>query len=199
MIGATLLSLIPFYLIGSIPTGQLIARSKGVDLTKQGSGNVGATNALRVLGKWAGILTLLGDCLKGMLAIQIARVVNNSPDYLALVAFATVAGHCLSIPGVLKGGKGVATSFGVMAALLPTEALGALGIFVLVFVLSKMVSLSSISAMLAIPVLAMIGAGPEEYLYASGCISLLVVFRHKENLQRITEGKEPKFDLSIKK
>jgi len=197
MIVVLILLLLPFYLIGAIPTGQLLARARGVDLSQHGSGNVGATNALRVLGKRAGVLTLSGDVAKGALAVMLARLINNSSGYLALVAFVTVAGHCFSIPGKLKGGKGVATALGVLGSLLPGATAFALLVFVIILWLSKLVSLSSVSAVLALPIAAMVLAAPDDLVYGAVCIALLVTYRHKANLQRIIEGREEKISVNI--
>ena len=104
------LSLIPFYLLGAFPTGYLIARMNGVDVTAVGSGNVGATNVSRVVGKKAGIVTLLVDVFKGAFGVAVASGLSTSTLFVALCAVAVVAGHCFSVPPYLKGGKGVATA-----------------------------------------------------------------------------------------
>src|SRR5262245_36849666 len=127
------LALIPFYLLGAFPTGQLVARFHRIDLTAAGSGNIGATNAARVLGKKAGVAVLGGDVLKGALACAIAGLVFANPAMQGWAGFAAVAGHCFSIPGKLKGGKGVATGLGTFLYLSFASALFAIAVFALFF------------------------------------------------------------------
>lgn len=187
----TTASLLPFYLIGAFPTGHLVARAQGVAIEEHGSGNVGATNVLRTLGKKAGALTFGGDFLKGLLAAAIGTALGG-PAYGAYAGAAAVLGHCFSIPGKLRGGKGVATAFGVFAFCTPLGALGAFGAFAVTLKLGKMVSLASITSALVAPLFAIFLAAPDEVLPALGAISLLVVWRHRPNIQRIVEGREPK-------
>ena len=188
---AYLFALIPFYLIGTIPTGHLIAMREGVKIDEHGSGNVGATNVTRVLGKKKGALTLLGDVLKGFLAVAIASLLTSNTSLPALAAFTVVAGHCFSIPGKLKGGKVVATALGVILYISPLLALLALLIFATVLKLFKMVSLASVTAVLATPLAALFADVSNDFQLALAAIALLVVYRHKSNLIRITRGEEP--------
>ena len=186
-----LLSLIPFYLLGTFPTGILVARYYGVDITSKGSGNVGATNVGRVVGKKAGILTLIGDLLKGILAVGIASLLARTEWYGALAGVAVVCGHCFSIPPYLKGGKGVATSLGVIVSLSPLLGLSGLIIFGVLFYLKRIVSLASVAAALGVPLVGLGFGYPDYIIGALAPITLIVVFRHKQNLDRLVKGTEP--------
>ena len=186
------LSLIPFYLLGAFPTGYLIARMNGVDITAVGSGNVGATNVSRVVGKKAGIVTLLVDVFKGAFGVAVASGLSTSTLFVALCAVAVVAGHCFSVPPYLKGGKGVATALGVILVLSVQTGVVALLVFSGMFAAKRIVSLSSISAALAVPAYAMAANLPGHVAAAEACIAVLLVYRHRENLQRLIEGREPK-------
>jgi glycerol-3-phosphate acyltransferase PlsY len=191
-----LLSLLPFYLLGSFPTGYLIAKAKGVDITASGSGNVGATNVARVVGKRSGIFTLLGDLVKGCLGVLLARLIGVADWFVASAAVAVVLGHCFSVPPYLKGGKGVATALGVLCALKPFSAVVALVSFGVVFYISRIVSLASVAAALIVPAAALIAGVAEVDAIAIASIGLILVARHEENIKRLIAGKEPRFSAS---
>ena len=195
---ATLIALIPFYLIGTFPSGYLLAKLRGVDITKQGSGNVGATNVARSLGKKAGMLTLVLDLTKGLLAIYLASLLADQGWFVAAAAVAVVCGHCFSIPPLLKGGKGVATGLGVLIALAPGAGVTSVVIFVLLFSATRFVSLSSIVATLSAPIYSLVTNQPEAKSLALMAIALVIVYRHRENIQRLIEGRETKFRASRK-
>jgi glycerol-3-phosphate acyltransferase PlsY len=188
-----LAALVPFYLVGAFPTGILVAKSYKVDITTQGSGNVGATNVARVIGKKAGIITLFGDVLKGVVGVVIAGLVVDKAWFAAAAGIALVLGHCFSIPPKLKGGKGVATALGVTLALHPWSAAVAVASFAVVFAASRLVSLSSISAALMVPLGGFLFNLQEATTIALATIGLVVVARHKENIRRLIEGREPTF------
>ena len=188
----TACSLLPFYLLGTFPTGYLISKSQGVDISSVGSGNVGATNVMRALGKKAGLFTLLGDILKGLAAVAIASALSGRNDYACYAGIAVVAGHCFSIPGKLKGGKGVATALGVILFLSPTAALFVIAIFAAVLEMWKMVSLASVSASLIAPIFTMLTGQPDYLNQSFAAIALIITYRHRANLSRIAQGKEPK-------
>lgn len=194
-----ILKLIPFYLIGAFPTGMIIAKLNGVDITKTGSGNVGATNLARTLGKKAGILTLLGDLGKGVISIVICHYfLSKNLDTKALVALITVLGHCFSLPK-LRGGKGVATSLGVILAISPKIALGALLVFVVIFAIFKIVSLSSITAAIFLPILFFLSnMGDVRSVHYIMLISFVVILRHYPNIKRLLKGEEKKFSFGKK-
>lgn len=189
------LSALPFYLLGCIPTGVMIARANGLDLTKTGSGNVGATNVARTLGKKAGIFTLLGDLGKGLIAVLLARLISADNLLPSIALVAVIAGHCFSIPGKLKGGKGVATALGGFLAYYPPAALVGIVCFFLIFAIKRIVSLSSVIAALMIPLTAVFLEAPEGYFYTLCICSLIVVYRHKENLVRLSRGEEKAFSF----
>ncbi|MCL4123377.1 UNVERIFIED_CONTAM: hypothetical protein GTU68_025290 [Idotea baltica] len=183
------------YLLGAFPTGLLIAKIHKVDLLSQGSGNVGATNVARVIGKKYGIITLVADILKGLMTVVIASIFLKNSYSVGFCAFLAVAGHCFSIPYVLRGGKGVATAFGTFLGIYPLAALFALFSFAAVFLISKIVSLASVLAALSVPIFSyfIIGASPINFFLM--LISLLVVFRHKDNIKRLLNGTEKKFSF----
>jgi acyl phosphate:glycerol-3-phosphate acyltransferase len=186
------LSLAPFYLLGAFPTGRLVARSYGVEIEQHGSGNVGATNVARVIGKKAGITTLVGDVAKGVIGTVLARACYDDPWGAPLAGVALVAGHCFSIPG-MKGGKGVATALGTLLGLVPVYALVALIVFAGALKLGGMVSLASVTSSLLLPIYAIITGERGEIVAALSAIALIIVLRHRQNLERIIAGTEPKF------
>ncbi len=190
---AGLIALVPFYLIGCFPTGYLIARLNGIDITRQGSGNVGATNVSRVIGKKAGVYTLLGDLCKGMLAAGLGFLVSPFGWFPAGAAAAVMCGHCFSLPPWLKGGKGVATALGTLVVLYPAGALAAVVSFGLVFWLSRTVSISSLVSTATVPTLALLTNQPEAKSIALVVMSVVIFSRHKDNIIRLIEGREPKF------
>ena len=177
------------YLAGSIPFGVIVARAKGVDLRSVGSGNIGATNVTRALGKAWGIVVLLLDAAKGALPVLAAR--HWLPEVAPYVAFAAVVGHCFPVWLKLRGGKGVATSLGVFLALDPPAIGIALAAFALVFALARMVSLSSLVASLAFVGALFALKRPPTLIGVAIATVLLIVIQHRENLQRIRKGKEP--------
>jgi glycerol-3-phosphate acyltransferase PlsY len=146
---------------------------------------------LRTLGKKAGALTFGGDFLKGALAVLCGLALGGE-SYGAYAGTAAVLGHCFSIPKRLKGGKGVATAFGVFAIAVPWAALGAFGAFLVTLKLGKMVSLASIVGALTAPVLGILSGASDSILPQLGAIALIVVWRHRPNIQRIVEGREPR-------
>ncbi|MBX7145374.1 MAG: glycerol-3-phosphate 1-O-acyltransferase PlsY [Oligoflexia bacterium] len=194
----TLAALIPFYALGCFPTGVLVAARRGVDLTVTGSKNVGATNVLRSVGKAAAIITLLGDALKGFIAPCVGWFLTQDGRFAELCAIAVVAGHCFSIPGFLKGGRGVATGLGVLLFLEPAAAGVALGIFAFVFLTWRYVSLASVCAALSAPLYCFLSAAPDSRSFTLGGIALLIAIRHRANLNRLATGTEPKLAVSTR-
>ena len=189
-------SLIPFYLLGAFPTGYLLSKLHGINIASQGSGNVGATNVARVLGKRAGILTLLGDVCKGALGVALAGAIVGESWFAGAAGFAVVLGHCFSIPPFLKGGKGVATALGVISVLYPTSAPVALIVFGVFFGVWKIVSLASVAATLVVPVWALITNADDGVSFSLMIIAALIVMRHEQKLRRLIEGREPRFTTS---
>ena len=180
------------YALGSIPFGILLARTQNIDLHKQGSKNIGATNVTRILGKKAGALTLLGDTLKGWLSIAMASWVSNDPFTIAGAGIMVFLGHLFSVFLKFKGGRGVATGLGVHLYIMPIETLGAVAVFVFTLLVSKYVSLSSMIAAIALPIFSMFFNTQFPYKSMSLGIAILVVYKHYENIRRILSGTEPR-------
>jgi len=187
--------LIISYLIGAIPTGVLLTRIAGTqDIRKAGSGNIGATNVYRVAGRSLGIMTLLGDILKGALPVLYALKSGGFGDLqVALVAVAAFVGHCYPVYLKFKGGKGVATALGIFLVLSPLSVLCALGIFFIVLWKWRYISLSSIMAAAAITPLIYFFEDSVPLLAGACFISTIVIFRHRTNIERIKAGTENRF------
>ena len=199
-----LLVVLGAFLLGSIPTGYLVARAKGIDIRKHGSGNIGATNVFRTLGKPLGIFVFLVDALKGFAAVWLAAQFSDGSDWAGIVAaVAVIAGHNYTPWLGFKGGKGIATSAGVLLALMPWAVLAIAVVWVLVFKISRYVSLASICAAAALPVavglLWFSGCGGNGPLLAfSLAISALAIWRHRTNIQRLRAGTESRFERKSK-
>jgi len=194
------------YLLGSIPFGVILTRLfGGTDVRKAGSGNIGATNVARVVGPLAGILTLVLDAAKGAAAVFLAqRLSNDSATWLMMAALAALVGHCFPMWLKFKGGKGVATAAGVFLMLSPLAFGVAVVLFVLVVVFWRYVSLGSISAAAAMPLLmyflwAPRHAPPLAITIGTLAAALLIIFKHRGNLQRLLAGAEPKFSFGKKR
>jgi acyl phosphate:glycerol-3-phosphate acyltransferase len=181
------------YLLGSLSFGLLMARLYGgADPRQSGSGNIGATNVARTMGKAAGILTLFGDCVKGVVAVILAQWWGSSALISAAAALSAVLGHIFPVYHGFQGGKGVATALGVLLPTLPIPLLGGCAVWLAVVVIWRYVSAGSILAAVVIPVLAAILAYPLPMVCAAIGISLLVLFRHRSNMQRLLQGRELK-------
>jgi acyl phosphate:glycerol-3-phosphate acyltransferase len=188
------------YLLGSIPWGILITRTFGSkDIRISGSGNIGAANVTRVAGPAAGILTLALDTAKGYAAVWLAaRYSHDSATWTMIAGLAVLLGHCFPIWLNFKGGKGVATALGIFLALCAPAALAALVLFALVAAYWKYVSLGSIAAAAAMPLLiyflwAPHHAPPTVIIFGTMAATLLIIYKHDANIQRLVEGGEPKF------
>ena len=179
------------FILGSIPFGIIIAKAKGVDLKKVGSGNVGATNVLRSLGKWPAILTLLGDVLKGTAAVAIGRYLGVGPVYEGLAGISAILGHNFSLFLGFRGGKGVATSLGVLSIYSPQTALVTFIIWLVVVIFTKYSSLGAIVSFGLLPINILLFNGKERLL-AAILITILIFIRHRENIQRLMNGTERK-------
>ena len=190
------------YLIGSIPTGLLLGRAFAkIDIREHGSHNIGATNVYRSAGKMLGVLTLLGDTLKGFLPVYLVYTITGSDTWASLSALATFLGHLYPVYLKFSGGKGVATGLGVFLFLAPKMLLVCLGVFVVVLILSRYVSLSSMSAALALPLLMIFSSHPypRPYLATAALVAIMIIFRHKENIKRIIKGEEHKIGEKVLK
>lgn len=179
------------FIIGSIPFGIIIARLRGVDLKKVGSGNIGATNVLRSLGKGPAIFTLLGDILKGSIVVAFARYMNMNIFSQGLIGLSSIIGHNFSIFLGFKGGKGVATSFGVLFIYSPLVGLLTAIIWLLVVIASRYSSLGALISFALLP-FNMYFFDSKEKIPISLLITLFVFFRHTDNIKRLIEGKERK-------
>jgi acyl phosphate:glycerol-3-phosphate acyltransferase len=191
----TLLTIIAAYLIGAIPTGVVLTRMTGAaDVRTAGSGNIGATNVYRVAGKKLGILTLVGDTLKGALPVLAAQNwLQLDPTGVALVAVAAFLGHCYPVYLGFKGGKGVATALGVFLVLSPPSVLITVGLFALLLWKWRYVSLASICAAAVFPLLVLLFERESHLFAASLVIGGVVIYRHRANIDRLIRGKENKF------
>jgi glycerol-3-phosphate acyltransferase PlsY len=188
------------FFLGSIPTGYVVARAKGVDIRKHGSGNIGATNVFRTLGKPLGILVFFIDALKGFGAVWLADRFGETCAWTAIAAaIAVIAGHNYTPWLGFKGGKGIATSAGVLLALMPWAVLAIAVVWIVVFKLSRYVSLASICAAAALPLavgaLWFAGFGGSGPLLAFALfISALAIWRHRSNIERLRDGTESRFE-----
>ena len=192
-----LLVLLACYLIGSIPFGLVVTRLAGVgDIRQAGSGNIGATNVYRTAGRRLGILTLLLDALKGALPLYFCKLyLPLDETQVGLIALALFLGHCFPIYLRFKGGKGVATALGVFLVLNPLAVLDALLLFVFIVWKSRYVSMGSISAACVMPLLIYIHQKSLPLFLAALAIGLVVIIRHRENIERIARGTESKLKL----
>jgi acyl phosphate:glycerol-3-phosphate acyltransferase len=196
------------YLLGSIPTAYIAGKIlKGIDIREHGSGNVGATNVFRVLGKKPGVVVLIIDILKGVVAVAvIGKLLGlvNIPDYI-LLAIAVVCGHNWTVFLQFKGGKGIATSLGVLIGLvIQFPELGSVLLFTLLlwialFLTFAYVSLASIVAALGLPILMFLTHQHIHWTVLGVIFSIFVIIRHKPNIKRLLSGQEQKVPLPFKK
>ncbi len=191
------LFLVGSYLFGAIPTGVILTRLSGKeDIRKAGSGNIGATNVYRVAGRSLGILTLVGDCLKGVIPLLLARHWQGFDETgLAAIALAVFVGHCYPIYLGFKGGKGVATALGVFLVLSPAAILVALLVFALFLWHWRYISLASIGAATAMPVAILLTTRSPVLGGATLVIAAIVIWRHRSNIERLRAGTESRFSL----
>ena len=181
------------YLCGSIPFGVLLAKTQNMDIREHGSGNIGATNVARTMGKKAGLITLAGDLLKGLLVIFIASQWFESTMIIALAGLAVFLGHLYSIFLKFKGGKGVATGLGVLSFAMPLSTLFSAGVFAISLKVSGYVSLSSILAAISLPLLGIFFKMPLSYIYLSTIVALFTLQKHRDNIVRLSQGTEANF------
>jgi acyl phosphate:glycerol-3-phosphate acyltransferase len=192
-IGVVLLA----YLMGAIPTGLIVARIRGVDIQKAGSGNIGATNVARTVGPWAGVIVLLVDPLKGVLAVTVPTLLGLDPWWVTAAALAAVVGNGFNVFLGFRGGKGVATSLGVFVVLDPWVTLTAVIVFALVVLFGRMVSLASVVAVCSAPImLVTLGDVNVPKIVLAFLLALLSVWRHRDNLTRLAAGTERRIGRS---
>ena len=181
------------YLLGSVPSGLIIGKLSGLDVRKAGSGNIGATNVARLLGKTGGLLTLVGDTAKGFIPVLVVQQMGFSYLVTALVGVAAFLGHLYPIFLKFKGGKGVATSFGVLLGLAPLATMILLVVFAAVAFTTRLVSLSSMVTAVAAPLVLWLFYYSPTYVIVTAFMALMIVFRHYANIQRLLNGTEPRF------
>ena len=192
-----LLLVVVGYLCGSVPFGVLLARRGGVDPRVAGSGNIGAANVARTAGVGLGVMTLVADALKGALP-ALARALTDRPALAAAVGVAAFLGHLFPVTLGFAGGKGVATALGVLLTLAPLAAAAAVAVFVLVVRLTRYVSLASVLAALAAPLLVVLFAYPAPVLAASLVMTAFIALRHRDNFRRLRASTEPRLTLHKK-
>jgi glycerol-3-phosphate acyltransferase PlsY len=178
------------HLLGSIPFSYLVARRHGVDVRAVGSGNVGATNVMRSVGRAAGLLAFVLDFAKGALASQIGLWVEPHGPLPALCATLAVIGHMYPVWLRFRGGKGVATGAGAFLPLVPIATSAALAAFAVVLAVARYVSLASIAGTLVLAFAAFLLGAPTPVVRAAAGMALLIVWKHRANLQRIAHGTE---------
>ena len=190
------------YLLGSIPTGFLVAQARGIDIRTVGSGNIGATNAFRILGKPAGIFVLVTDALKGFLACRFTGLlvhrilIGSSPDdntdemFKIIGGVFAILGHNYTCWLKFKGGKGIATSGGVTLALIPEAMALALGAWLLLFLLTRYVSVASLASAIALPLAAWGRHYSPRLILIAAVLGALAIYKHRANIQRLINGTE---------
>ena len=181
------------YLIGSVSTGFILGKVAGVDGRTAGSGNIGATNVARVMGKGRGLLTLIADVAKGFLPALVARQMGFSDAAMAVVGAAAFLGHLFPLFLKFRGGKGVATAFGVLLALAPQAIWVPLTVFVAAVLASRRVSLGSICAAVAAPLPLWFFSYPGPLTALAVFFAVFIVARHRANIKRLLAGSEPRF------
>lgn len=184
------------YFLGAVPIGLLIAKIYGhPDIRREGSGNIGATNVARVVGKKQGLITLIGDISKGAVPVLLAMWLIGTDTltkqfWIALIGFSSFLGHIFPIYLKFRGGKGVATATGVFFAISPLAVIFDLLIFLFVVWRFRYVSLGSLSAAFAMPFLLFIISVKKAYISLSILMAILIFYRHKENIGRLLKGEE---------
>ena len=194
------------YLLGSIPFGYLAGRIAGIDIRRCGSGNVGATNVIRTLGKGYGYPVFVADSLKGFAAVKMSMLIamrlqpewNSSEMFGIVAAISSVLGHSFPVWLHFKGGKGVATSAGSLFGLAPVAASAGAAVWILTFFVTGYVSVASIAAAAALPVVILITTwlrhtAGKSLFYSSVCLAAVVIWRHRSNLSRLVRGTEARF------
>ncbi|MCL5024564.1 MAG: glycerol-3-phosphate 1-O-acyltransferase PlsY [Nitrospirae bacterium] len=183
------------FLAGSIPFGMIVARIRGVDLKKIGSGNIGATNVLRAMGKGPAFFTLAGDVAKGVVPVIAAGFVTGDPLLRGIAGICAILGHDFSLFLRFRGGKGVATSIGVLLAYSPPVALVTATIWLVTIVSTRYSSLGAIISFGLLPVIVLLLDSTGGKLVISAVITLLLMLRHIDNIKRLLRGSEPRIGM----
>ncbi len=186
------------YLLGNFNTGLIVSRlSAGIDIRKHGSGNAGATNMLRVLGSQSALLTLIGDVVKGLIAMGIGKLMLGFPGAV-VGGTAAIVGHCWPVFFGFKGGKGVATTFGVLLCLYPVAGLLCLLVFLAIFLPTHYVSLGSVLAALFGAIFVSLTHQGEMLIQCMAVLwAIIIIVRHTENLKRLWNGTESRIDFAL--
>jgi len=197
-----IIAVIAAYFVGSIPTGYIVGKIlKNIDIRECGSGNVGATNTFRTVGKIPGLIVLIIDFFKGYVAVTLLPLFiqqffvekDLSAEYIfILLGAAAIAGHIWTVFLNFKGGKGVATSAGVMAGLAPLVLLSAFICWLIVFIITRYVSLASIIAAMALPLFAVVFHKNISFVIFAAILCVVGVYKHKSNIKRLLNGEEKK-------
>lgn len=180
------------YIIGSIPFGVLVSKIKGVDLKSVGSRNIGATNVLRTVGKLPALITLLGDSLKGTVVILIYRMMDGGEPWESVIGISVILGHIYSIFLSLRGGKGVATGFGVLAIYSPVEAVVVIIIWLVTALYTRYSSLAAVISYTALPIIFLLSDVSDVKMVFAIVFSLLIILQHRANIKRLLDGTESK-------
>ena len=187
------LLIVAAYLVGSIPTGVIVGRIRGFDPRAVGSGNIGASNVVRAGGMSSAVMTLVGDALKGAIPVVVARAAGFPAATIAWVGLAAFAGAICSVFLGFRGGKGIACGLGIWLAISPMVIVFALAAFAVVLAISRIMSLASMAAAIVLPPAVAILGLPHHYLLLAILMTALALFRHRENIQRLSRGEEPRF------
>lgn len=191
-----ILSIVIAYFIGNISPSILMAKAKGIDIRKEGSGNAGTTNALRVMGKKAGVITLIVDVLKGTCAVLLGLLLAGHAGAMWCVV-AVFCGHIWPVFFGFKGGKGVATAFGALMGLNPLLGLSTLGIVVIGVLISRRMSVGSILGAVAFPFLSLYFEN--DFVFLGAILAIIVLIKHRANIGRLFRGEEPVMSIFEKK
>ena len=188
----TLMVMALSFLVGSIPFGLVFTMRSGVDIRKVGSGNIGATNVLRAAGKKAAILTLLGDIFKGVAAVALARALGLGTALEGAAGLCSILGHDFSVFQRFRGGKGVATSLGVVLIYIPMAGILTCMIWLLTVLVARYSSLGAVVSFSALPAVVWAVGGGTEKLVVSAIITMLLLYKHRTNICNILKGTESK-------
>jgi len=190
-VALSVLCIVIGYFLGTIPTGFLVARLRGVDIQKVGSGNIGATNVLRALGTLPAIVVVVLDPLKGAIATLIPIFIGMDSWTIALAGLAAVLGNNFNVMLRLRGGKGIATSIGVFLVIDPFTSLLCIVLGIATILVSRMVSLGSLIGMFSLPLFVLAGGNfVMPHLFLASALTTLAVFRHRDNIRRLLSGTE---------
>ncbi|HLN85369.1 MAG TPA: glycerol-3-phosphate 1-O-acyltransferase PlsY [Candidatus Limnocylindrales bacterium] len=190
---ATVVLIVLAYLLGSVPSGYLLGKLAGIDVRNVGSGNIGATNVVRAVGKWHGALTLIADVTKGFLPSLIAIQLELDPLAIVFTAVAAFLGHLFPLFLKFRGGKGVATALGALLAIAPVATLVLLALFALVAFSSRIVSLSAMVTAVAAPLVLWLFYQPPAIIGMGFFFAAVILLRHHSNIERLRAGTEPHF------